>query len=129
MFLTVSAAVNSIAQFVTVLLIFLFVLVITYFTTRYIARIEKRRMVTGNMELLDALRISNNKYLQIVKVGSKYLCLAVCKDTVTMLVELEQEDIKEIESEIKPIDFQDILEKVKKKTGFMEKETNKENRP
>ena len=129
MFLTVSAAVNSIAQFVTVLLIFLFVLVITYFTTRYIASIEKERMVTGNMELLDALRISNNKYLQIVKVGSKYLCLAVCKDTVTMLVELEQEDIKEIESEIKPVNFQDILEKVKKKTGFMEKETNKENRP
>ncbi|MBR3606266.1 MAG: flagellar biosynthetic protein FliO [Lachnospiraceae bacterium] len=129
MFLTVSAAVNSIAQFVTVLLIFLFVLVITYFTTRYIASIEKKRMVTGNMELLDALRISNNKYLQIVKVGSKYLCLAVCKDTVTMLVELEQEDIKEIESEIKPVNFQDILEKVKKKTGFMEKETNKENRP
>lgn len=83
----------------------------------------------GNMELLDALRISNNKYLQIVKVGSKYLCLAVCKDTVTMLVELEQEDIKEIEPEIKPVDFQPILEKVKKKTGFMEKETNKENRP
>lgn len=129
MFLTVSAAVNSIAQFVTVLLIFLFVLVITYFTTRYIASIEKKRMVTGNMELLDALRISNNKYLQIVKVGSKYLCLAVCKDTVTMLVELEQEDIKEIEPEIKPVDFQAILEKVKKKTGFMEKETNKENRP
>lgn len=129
MFLTVSAAVNSIAQFVTVLLIFLFVLVVTYFTTRYIASIEKKRMVTGNMELLDALRISNNKYLQIVKVGSKYLCLAVCKDTVTMLVELEQEDIKEIESEIKPVDFQAILEKVKKKTGFMEKETNKENRP
>lgn len=129
MFLTVSAAVNSIAQFATVLLIFLFVLVITYFTTRYIASIEKKRMVTGNMELLDALRISNNKYLQIVKVGSKYLCLAVCKDTVTMLVELEQEDIKEIEPEIKPVDFQTILEKVKKKTGFMEKETNKENRP
>lgn len=129
MFLTVSAAVNSIAQFVTVLLIFLFVLVVTYFTTRYIASIEKKRMVTGNMELLDALRISNNKYLQIVKVGSKYLCLAVCKDTVTMLVELEQEDIKEIEPEIKPVDFQAILEKVKKKTGFMEKETNKENRP
>ena len=129
MFLTVSAAVNSIAQFVTVLLIFLFVLVITYFTTRYIASIEKKRMVTGNMELLDALRISNNKYLQIVKVGSKYLCLAVCKDTVTVLVELEQEDIKEIEPEIKPVDFQTILEKVKKKTGFMEKETNKENRP
>lgn len=129
MFLTVSAAVNSIAQFVTVLLIFLFVLVITYFTTRYIASIEKKRMVTGNMELLDALRISNNKYLQIVKVGSKYLCLAVCKDTVTMLVELEQEDIKEIEPEIKPVDFQTILEKVKKKTGFMEKETNKGNRP
>lgn len=129
MFLTVSNGVNSVAQFFTVFIIFLFVLAITYFSTRVIAGIEKKRMICGNMELLDALRISNNKYLQIVKIGERYLCIAVCKDTVTMLLELKKEDIKEIRPESMPVDFQVLFDKVKKKAGFMEEKTNKENRP
>lgn len=129
MFLTVSNGVNSVAQFFTVFIIFLFVLAITYFSTRVIAGIEKKRMIGGNMELLEALRISNNKYLQIVKIGERYLCIAVCKDTVTMLLELEKEDIKEIRPESIPVDFQVLFDKVKKKAGFMEEKTNKENRP
>lgn len=129
MFLTVSNGVNSVAQFFTVFIIFLFVLAITYFSTKVIAGIEKKRMICGNMELLDALRISNNKYLQIVKIGERYLCIAVCKDTVTMLLELKKEDIKEIRPESMPVDFQVLFDKVKKKAGFMEEKTNKENRP
>lgn len=129
MFLTVSNGVNSVAQFFTVFIIFLFVLAITYFSTRVIAGIEKKRMICGNMELLDTLRISNNKYLQIVKIGERYLCIAVCKDTVTMLLELKKEDIKEIRPESMPVDFEVLFDKVKKKAGFMEEKTNKENRP
>ncbi len=129
MFLTVSNGLNSVAQFFTVFIIFLFVLAITYFSTRVIAGVEKKRMISGNMELLDALRIANNKYLQIVKIGERYLCIAVCKDTVTMLLELKKEDIKEIRPESMPVDFQVLFDKVKKKAGFMEEKTNKENRP
>ena len=80
------------------------------------------------MELIETLRISNNKYLQIVKIGSKYLCMAVCKDTVTMLVELGEEDIIRPESAEVNMNFQGILEKVKNKAGFYKKETNEENR-
>lgn len=129
MLLTVSDGINSFVQFLTVLILFLFVLVITYITTRYIAGIEKNKLITGNMELIETLRISNNKYLQIIKVGGKYLCVAVCKDTVTMLVELEEEEIRMVESPSPNINFQNIFEKVKKKTGFIEKETKEENRP
>ena len=129
MLLTVSNSINSFVQFLTVLILFLFVLVITYITTRYIAGIEKSKYTTGNMELIETLRISNNKYLQIIKVGSKYLCIAVCKDTVTMLVELEEEEIRSMNFTSSSIDFQNIFEKVKKKTGFIKKETKEENRP
>ena len=129
MLLTVSDGINSFVQFLTVLILFLFVLVITYITTRYIAGLEKNKLTTGNMELIETLRISNTKYLQIIKVGGKYLCVAVCKDTVTMLVELEEEEIKMIDSPSPNINFQNIFEKVKKKTGFIEKETKEENRP
>ena len=129
MLLTVSDGINSFAQFLTVLVIFFFVLAITYFTTRYIAKIEKNRIVTGNMELIEALRISANKYLQIVKVGNRYLCIAVCKDTVTMLTELEEEEIKIVESESLSMDFRMILERMKLKNGSANQETNEENRP
>ena len=129
MLLTVSDGINSFAQFLTVLIIFLFVLAITYITTKYIAKIEKNRIVTGNMELIEALRISPNKYLQIVKVANKYLCIAVCKDTVTMLVELEESEIQLIESGEKSVNFHSVFERMKKRSGFIEKETNEENRP
>ncbi|MBR5579198.1 MAG: flagellar biosynthetic protein FliO [Lachnospiraceae bacterium] len=129
MLLTVSDGINSFAQFLTVLIIFLFVLAITYITTRYIAKIEKNRIVTGNMELIEALRISVNKYLQIVKVGNKYLCIAVCKDTITMLTELEEEEIKIVESDVASIDFRKIMERMKMKNLSTDQETNEENRP
>ena len=70
MLLSLGDPVSSSAQFITVLLIFLFVVAITYFTTRYIAGYQKNLIRTGNMELVESLRISNNKYLQIVKTGN-----------------------------------------------------------
>lgn len=129
MLLTVSDGINSFVQFLTVLILFLFVLVITYFTTRYIAGIEKNKYTAGNMELIETLRISNNKYLQILKIGSRYLCIAVCKDTVTMLAELNEEEIKEISYNSPQVNFQNILEKMKVKNSFSKKETEEENRP
>lgn len=129
MLLTVSDSINSFVQFLTVLLLFLFVLVITYITTRYIAKFEKNKYVTGNMELIETLRLSNNKYLQIIKIGSKYLCIAVCKDTVTMLTELDENDVRMMESRSTAANFQNIFEIMKKKTGFGGKETEVENRP
>lgn len=129
MLLSVTSGLESIVQFITVLIIFVFVLVITLFSTRYIAGIQKNQYKTGNMELIETLRISNNKYLQIVRVGDKYLCMAVCKDTVTMLGEIQKEEMVFNENNLNAnIDFQSILEKVKQKQlGNKKQDTNEEN--
>ena len=114
MILTISDSIDSFVQFVTVLIIFIFVLIITYLTTRYIAGVQKNRIKTGNMEIIETLRISNNKYLQIVKAGSKYLVMAVCRDTVTMLTELDEKELVFVESDTVSLpDFKGILEKAK----------------
>ena len=114
MILTISDSIDSFVQFLTVLIIFIFVLVITYLTTRYIAGVQKNRIKTGNMEIIETLRISNNKYLQIVKAGSKYLVMAVCRDTVTMLTELDEKELVFVESDTVSLpDFKGILEKAK----------------
>ena len=120
---------ESVVQLITVLFIFIFVLAITWISTKYIAGIQKDKYKTGNMELIETLRISNNKYLQIVRVGSKYYCMAVCKDTVTMLGEIRKEDMVFSESNVNVnMDFHKIWEKVKQKQLGNKTDTNGENR-
>ena len=130
MLLSLTSGIDSVVQFITVLFIFVFVLGITYFTTRYIAGIQKEQYKTGNMELIETLRISNNKYLQIVRAGDRYFCMAVCKDTVTMLGEIQKEEMVFHENNANvPMSFQDVLEKMKHKQLTRGKQdTNEENR-
>ena len=130
MLLAMTSGLDSIVQFITILFIFAFVLAVTWFSTRYIAGIQKEQYKTGNMELVETLRISNNKYLQIVRVGNKYFCMAVCKETVTMLGEIQKEEIVFSENNLNAnVDFQKILEKMKRKQlGNKKQDTNEENR-
>ena len=130
MLLSLGTGLESVIQFITVLLIFVFVLVITWISTKYLAGIQKDRYKTGNMELIETLRISNNKYMQIVRVGNKYYCMAVCKDTVTMLGEVRKEDMIFSDNNVSAnMDFHKILESMKQKAlGNKEQDTNEENR-
>ena len=116
MILTISSGIDSFVQFITVLVLFVFVLVVTYVTTRYIARVEKNKIKTGNIELVEAAKLANNKYLQLVKVGNKFFCVAVCKDTVTLLGEIDgQELILQEDDADSALEFSQIFEKVKQK--------------
>ena len=116
MLLSIQSGIDSVVQFMTVLIMFVFVLGITYFTTRYIAKIQKGQMSNKNMELIDTLRISNNKYLQIARVGERYYCMAVCKDTVTLLGEIQKEELVFYENDASAgMDFHAVLEGFKQK--------------
>ena len=112
--LTASGSLESFVQFITILLLFLFVLIITYVVTRWVSGIQKMQMTGKNMELVETMRISNSKYLQIVRTGEKYLVIAVCKDTVTMLSELSADEIfLSSETEENSLSFREILDKMK----------------
>ena len=126
--LTESGQVDSFVQFVTVLLLFLVVLVITYGVTRWISGIQKTQMVGRNMEVVDTMRISSSKYLQIVRAGDKYLAIAVCKDTVTMLAEIPKESLmlqNNMQTGGYQPGFREILEKIKNQ-HLTEKTTDEE---
>lgn len=124
--LTASNNLDSFVQFFTVLMLFLFVLVITYFVTRWVSGVQKVQMAGKNMELVDTMRISNSKYLQIIRAGDKYLVIAVCKDTVTMLTELSKDAlILDEGTEVSGLSFREILDKMKNQVT-PEKKTGKE---
>lgn len=115
MLLAASGRVDSYAQFITVLVLFVVVLAVTAFTTKWIAGYQKQRNRNCNIDVLDTQRISTGKYLQIIRAGEKYLVIAVCKDTVTMLTEVPREQlvIKEAERG-EQVGFGELFEKMKK---------------
>ena len=126
--LTESGQVDSFVQFVTVLLLFLVVLFITYGVTRWISGIQKMQMVGRNMEVMDTMRISSSKYLQIVRAGDKYLVIAVCKDTVTMLAEISGDSLLSQgngQTNGYQPGFREIFEKIKNQ-NLKEKTTDEE---
>ena len=126
MILTVSGRTDSYIQFITVLLIFLFVLLITYWVTKWTAGYQRSQTANANMEIVETIRLSNNKYVQIIRVGRKYLAVAICKDTVTMLTEITEQDLVfSDDSALKPARFKDILDRIQNK-NFLEKEDGRD---
>lgn len=122
-----SSSLNSFIQLLGVLAIFVFVLLITYFVTKWIGGFQKTQMSGRNFQVIDTLRIAGNKYVQILKMGDVYLVVAIGKDTVTMLAKLTAEEIGLTEEEIlngnqtknntkaaeTQMSFQETLEKLK----------------
>lgn len=86
-------------ELIGVLLIFAFVLVITLYTTRWIAGYQKKHTFNRNMRVVETLKLTTNKYIQIVEVGEVYLVIAIGKDEVTMLAQLTEEQLHDVSME------------------------------
>lgn len=93
MLLSGMSKMESISQLITVLLIFILVLALTLFTTRWIARYQKGQRGGNNIDVVETYPVGNGKYIQIVRLGDTYVAIAVCKDTVTLLTQLDKEQI------------------------------------
>ncbi len=112
----------SFFRLIGVLLVFLFVLAITYATTKWIAHYQQGIAANRNIQVIETFRVSNNKFIQIIKAGEKYLVISVCKDTINVLTELAEEELAYLPSQEEVGNqasingnFQEILENLKKK--------------
>ena len=112
-----ASAGESIFELIVVLVIFVGILFLTYYMTKWIAGYQKGRMVNQNLELIETLKITNNKYVQIIRAGKdKYLVIGVGKDEISRLGELTEDEVKllsEDASERKDT-FHDILDSFRK---------------
>lgn len=88
-----NSSLESFMQLLGVLIIFAFVLAITYFTTKWLGGFQKAGMTGQRLQVIETVRIANNKYIQIVKAGEVYLIVAVGKDEVSLLAQLTEEQL------------------------------------
>jgi len=106
---------DAIVQVITVLLIFVFVLAVTYFVTHWIATFQKSKLATGSIEVVETQRIAQNRYVQIVRIGEKYFALGIGKEEVQILCEVPKEEIHLNKDEKQSFpDFKKIFNNAKK---------------
>lgn len=117
--MTILLAGDSYAQFITVLVVFVLVLGITALVTRWIANYQKQQNINVNVEVIETTRIAGNKYIQIVRIGETYVAIAVCKDTVTQLCEISEEQLRRQKSAhdslFRSVSFKELFDKAAKK--------------
>ncbi len=110
---------DNLLQLVVAIVIFIFVLFLTYLAARvagtYQSNITNHR---SNIRIIETYRIANNKYIQIAKIGDKYVALGIGKDTITFLTELDEDQIKDISAmPMEKLNFKTVLSKVRKDKG------------
>lgn len=114
---------EQIVRLVTAIVVFVFVLFITQLTTKFIGNYQKKSMSGQNFQMIETYRLTNNKYIQLIRIGDEYFTIAVCKDTVTMLCKVDKDSIvipEETKGQLGITDntittFSEMLEKMKSK--------------
>ena len=121
-FLLLSSSVESFLQLISTLLIFVFVLVITYFTTRWIGGYQRVRMNSKNLRIVETITAGANKNICLVKAGTEYLVVAVGKDEIHLLATLKEDQLTDLsfmneipDTMVTGESFQEILGQLKDK--------------
>jgi len=87
---------NGYAQLITMLIIFVVVLAVTAFVTKWIANYQKSQNSGRNIEVIETTRLANNKWIQIVRVGKTMKVIAISKDNVTYLGDVDSSEINQL---------------------------------
>lgn len=92
-YLLVTSSLESFLELIGVLLIFIFVLVITYLCAKWMAGYQKMNMKSKNLQMIESIPAGNNKMICLIKAGTEYLVVAVGKDEIHPLATLSEEQL------------------------------------
>ncbi len=108
---------ESIGELITVVIIFIFVVAVTYFTTRFVGTYEKERLKGSNIEVIESQRVASNSYIMIVRVADKTIAVGVSKNEIRMLTEVDGESVHQISASDRAaaIPFREALMKARAK--------------
>lgn len=104
-------------RLLTLLVVFALVLGITWFVTRWIGGYQRDKYAKGNIQIIEAKQIGNNKFIYVAKIGNDYFALSSGKENFTVIGKIDAEGITLPEqtqgTDIKE-PFANFLEKVRK---------------
>ncbi len=108
---------ENVLQLLGLILLFIIILIATYFTTRLIGNLQSNKLKNSNFKVIESFRLSQGNHLVLIKVSSKYFVIALGKNEVNVITQLDEDEVMQNEDkEIGQIDFSKYLNKFTKKT-------------
>ena len=113
--IVLATGLESFFRLVVSLFLFLFVLAACYFTTVWLGNFQKGKMGKGNIEVIEIHKLTNNKYIEIVRIGKKYYILSVTKERVEKIDIIDEADIELPDTQMSGANesFAQVLDRIK----------------
>lgn len=107
---------QNVLQMIGILIVFVLILFATYYVTKWVAKSGMVQNHAENIKVIETFRIAQNKYIQIIQIGSRYCAIAVSKDQITFLTELNEEELNlsSFQRNMTNVSFREMLGRMKK---------------
>lgn len=104
---------GNVLQLLAVIIAVVVVLFATYYFTKWFAKSGMVQSSSRNIKVIETFKIAPDKYVQIIKIGSRYYSIGVAKEQITFLTVLEEEqlDLSDAPPE-QQVPFADFLKKI-----------------
>lgn len=101
-------------QLLATIVLFVVVLALTYFVTKWIAKSGAIQSYSRNIKVIETFKIAPNKYVQIIQLGTKYYSIGITKENITFLTSLEEEqlDLQQMDGTAQNLSFKETMEKM-----------------
>ena len=114
-------AVMSLLRLISLIRVFIIVLAVTYYVTRWVGGYQKEKYSKGNIQIVEARQLGQNKFIYVAKIGNDYFALSSGKENFSVIGKLDPEGLSLPEDDAKENGqnssikepFKDILKRVK----------------
>jgi flagellar protein FliO/FliZ len=84
---------DSFIQMLGLVILLIVILIAAYYTTKFIGGMKQGQLKHSNFQVIDAYRIGPNKAIEIVKIANKYVVIAIGKDSINYITELDEAEV------------------------------------
>ena len=104
-----SSIINMLGQFFFLIVVFIFILFLAYYSTKLIAKAKSGSITGGNIKIIESFSLGINASLQIIKIGGRYFLISVTKENIRLISEIREDELKIGETKNFDLKFENVI--------------------
>lgn len=104
----------SLFKLIALFIVFILILVASYYATKWYAKSGMLNNRSQNIQMIESFSMSPGKQICILRLGEKYIAVAVCKEQIVYLTELPEEQLSLELPNAENGDFKEVFGKMLK---------------
>lgn len=115
-----SGTFSGIGQIIFFIVVFIAVIFLAYYSTRFLAKSRIQAMNGKNVSVVESMNLGIGSALYLVKAGEQYFLISATKENVRLISEIDADTVKVV-SQGEGISFEKIMKECLSKFGQSKK--------